>query len=109
MRRTDRIRRMNRSFAQNPHSLRRVGAFTSLLLVLALLFAQPLWAGHIHLDHGTVLEQCDDGNLHAPAVIASTEATMPAPAVQQVTASAERAHCPAAIYAATARGPPVSR
>lgn len=62
--------------------------WTSLLLLLALLAAQPLWAEHIHLDDGPV-ELCDLSFNHMPAVIGSDfNFTQPAPAVLYSSQSA---------------------
>ncbi|SFC06612.1 hypothetical protein SAMN05660479_01031 [Microbulbifer thermotolerans] len=52
-----------------------------LLLLLALLAAQPLWAEHIHLKNGQV-ELCDLCFNHMPAAFGSDfKLDQPAPAV----------------------------
>lgn len=55
--------------------------WASLLLLLALLAAQPLWAEHIHLNDGQV-ELCDLCFNHMPAAHGSDlQFSQPAPAV----------------------------
>ncbi len=62
--------------------------WASLLLLLALLAAQPLWAMHIHLDGGQV-ELCDLCFNHMPAAFGSGfQFDQPAPAVHYSTRSA---------------------
>lgn len=59
--------------------------WASLLLLLALLAAQPLWAEHIHLDVGQA-ELCDLCFNHMPAALGSDlQLSQPAPAVPYST------------------------
>ncbi|WP_323846401.1 hypothetical protein [Microbulbifer magnicolonia] len=63
------------------HSRQRSRFWASLLLLLALLAAQPLWAEHIHLNDGQV-ELCDLCFNHMPAALGSDfQFAQPAPAV----------------------------
>lgn len=52
------------------YSRQRSRFWASLLLLLALLAAQPLWAEHIHLTNGQA-ELCDLCFNHMPAAIGS--------------------------------------
>lgn len=62
--------------------------WASLLLLLALLAAQPLWAEHIHLDNGQV-ELCDLCFNHMPGAAGSDfHFQQPAPAPLYTTRSA---------------------
>lgn len=70
------------------HSRQRSRFWASLLLLLALLAAQPLWAEHIHLDNGQA-ELCDLCFNHMPAAIGSGfYFAQPAPLVLYATQSA---------------------
>lgn len=55
--------------------------WASLVLLLAMLAAQPLWAEHIHLDDGQV-ELCDLCFNHMPGAIGSDfQFAQPAPVI----------------------------
>lgn len=71
-----------------PSHFRGSRFWASLLLLLALVAAQPLWAEHIHLESGKV-ELCDLCFNHMPAAPGGAfEFTQPAPVVLYSTQSA---------------------
>lgn len=70
------------------HSRQQSRFWASLVLLLAMIAAQPLWAEHIHLDDGQV-ELCDLCFNHMPGAIgADFQFVQPAPAVPYSTQSA---------------------
>ena len=74
------------------HSRHRFRVWTSLLLLLALLAAQPLWAKHIHLESDKA-ELCDLCFNHVPAAPGSAVGlTQPAPVVLYATEPAPIPH-----------------
>jgi len=90
--------------SHSPHNKSRYWA--SLLLLLALLAAQPLWAEHIHLDNGQV-ELCDLCFNHMPAALGGDfHFAQPAPvALHRVQTAPVPRDCQPERQ--SARGPPV--